>query len=312
MTSALCDQPAATPDYNHTPPIVVLSFNRPHYLAETLESLRSQIPSLDERRIHLFQDGAVNAYSGIRYGDMRDISRCIAMFCKFFPQAHVHYSGRNIGICENFLRAERFVFETLAAPIAYFFEDDLVLSRKYVETLDALRVSFRMQPEIGCFNALGMHLAPQADQERNKSKLITMGQRWGFAMTKSHWIDIQPLLGPYYRMVCHRDYRQRPHDQIRAWYDTWVEGETVTSQDRAKDLVALRLGRWQASTYVCLARYIGEVGTHSTSENFSRRGFAATQIYEGHIPRRFPITLQQVKFQIAEGKRRLRQPRNPA
>ena len=300
MGAANSDPSATDVDYRHTPPIVIMSFNRPQYLAETLESIRAQTPLLDNRRIHLFQDGAVNAYSGIKYGSMDEISRCIAIFCKMFPGGQLHYAKYNIGVCENYLRAERFVFESLQAPIAYFFEDDLVLSPKYLATLNILQSSFRLEPRIGCFNAVGEHLATFADQETNRHKLTTMRHRWGFAMKKSHWIEIHSLLKPYYRMVCGHDYRQRPHQEIRSWHSTWIEADHPTSQDFAKDLVALSLGCWQASTYFCLARYIGEVGTHSTPAHFAEHRYADARIFRGNIPAAFDISPQQIDSEIAK------------
>lgn len=48
-------------------PVVVMAFNRPDYLRETLASIAAQ-PCVAEgrREVHLFQDGAVNFHSGIR------------------------------------------------------------------------------------------------------------------------------------------------------------------------------------------------------------------------------------------------------
>ncbi|HEU4825046.1 MAG TPA: hypothetical protein VFS85_01120, partial [Dongiaceae bacterium] len=101
--------------------------------------MQRQRPGIDPDRIHLFQDGAVNRYSGVRYADDSAIEACVRLFREVFPRGHVHASVPNIGTCENFLRAERFAFVTLKAPVAYFFEDDLVLSPHYVSALDVLR-----------------------------------------------------------------------------------------------------------------------------------------------------------------------------
>jgi hypothetical protein len=60
----------------------------------------------------------------------------------------------NIGICENFLRAEQFAFMTLKAPVAYFFEVDLVLSPHYLSALDVLRRALCGR-RVGYFSACG-------------------------------------------------------------------------------------------------------------------------------------------------------------
>ena len=116
MPSLGVRQSAATEqavDYRQAPPIILLSLNRPAYLEQVLESLRNQVPEIDERRIHLFQDGTVNAYSGIKKAEDWDVVECVTMFQKLFPKGRAHVSRKNIGICENFLRAEKFAFLTL-------------------------------------------------------------------------------------------------------------------------------------------------------------------------------------------------------
>ena len=49
----------------HNDPIVVMSFDRPHYLEAALKGVVAQLNcELADRSISLFQDGAVNAISG--------------------------------------------------------------------------------------------------------------------------------------------------------------------------------------------------------------------------------------------------------
>ena len=286
-------------EYWCTPPVIVLSFNRPHYLQPVLESLRKQHPEIDENRVHLFQDGAVNAYSGIRKAEDREIADCVALFLDLFPHGHLHVSERNIGICENFLRAERYAFLTLRARVAYFFEDDLVLSENYISTLDVLRRSFSTEPRIPYFNACGSYRSSVEDQQKNSGKVMQMSHTWGFALKRSHWNDMQPLLAPYYKMVCGQDYRRRPHDAIRAFYRKWRVSMKATSQDAAKVLATHVLGRWRASTYVCLARYIGVQGTHSTPAFYAEKGFADTTVFDQSLPRRFVVRKAEIDAAIS-------------
>ncbi len=290
-------------DYDQTPPIIIMSFNRPQYLVRVLSSIKTQTPEIDQRRIHLFQDGAVNAYSRVEYAKQEDISTCIAVFRKMFPRGEVHHSRDNIGICENFLRAERFAFVTLDAPIAYFFEDDLVLSPKYVATLEILRRDFKEEPRIGYFNAVGSFNSSLAVQEENKNNIMKMDHLWGFALTQLHWNNMQPLLSAYYGLVCGQDYRRRPNDKIQSLFRKWKIRKPATSQDSAKDIVTLLLGAWRASSFICLAQYIGELGTHSTPDKFANRGFSKTQIYQNKIPPEFLIKPEQIELGISHLKK---------
>lgn len=60
-----------------------------------------------------------------------------------------------------------------------------------------------------------------------------MRHLWGFGLKRSHWRAMQDKLEPYYRLVAGRDYRDRPHDAIRAFYRTLGLSQEATSQDAA-------------------------------------------------------------------------------
>jgi hypothetical protein len=264
-----------------TPPIAVISFNRPNYLRQLLASLVAQQPAIKPSRMHLFQDGAVNRYSGIRYAEDADIAASLALFREFFPQGHVHASPDNIGIAENILRAERLFFAKLRAPVGYFFEDDLVLSPHYVAALDRMRRAFARLDRIGYYNANGAFRASLEQQRSNARKLIFMGQFWGFALKRNHWLQLQPVLAEYYRLVIGCDYVKLPREDIRALFRRWGKSQTHphTSQDAAKDLATHLMGRWRASCYPAFGRYIGAQGVHFTPTRFQELGFNDAVMY---------------------------------
>ncbi len=264
-----------------SPPIAVISFNRPDYLGQLLASLAAQQPAIKPRRVHLFQDGAVNRYSGVRYAEDTDIAASLALFRELFPRGHVHASPDNIGIAENILRAERLLFEELRAPVGYFFEDDLVLSPYCVAALDLMRRAFARFDRIGYYNANGAYGASLEQQRNNARKLIFMGHFWGFALKRSHWLGLQPVLAEYYRLVIGCDYVKLPVGDIRALFRRWGQSQTHphTSQDAAKDLATHLMGRWRASCYPAFGRYIGARGVHFTPSRFQALGFNETVMY---------------------------------
>jgi hypothetical protein len=264
-------------------PIILMSFNRPAYLKRVLESLASQHDGLKGREVHLFQDGAVNRYSGLRYADDTAISDCILSFRALFSHGHVHASPDNIGICENFQRAETFAFRELDAPVAYFFEDDLVLGRWYVETLDRIWDLVKDRPMIGYFAAYGRHEAPTDEQMRFGGRMVELPQNWGFGLSRRHWEDMQPLLKPYFDNVVGRDYRQRNDTEITMLYIREGFYQYESSQDGAKWWATLRLGRWNAMTAACQARYIGEVGTHSNEQTFKSSNYHLTNFRDERL-----------------------------
>src|SRR5690349_4100200 len=118
-------------------PIVIMAFNRPKYLRRVLVSLRQQRGvDLTNRQVLLFQDGAINPFSGRRGASDDEVKESVAVFRELFPTSEVHASPVNLGIALNFDRAEQKVFHEFGAPIAYFFEDDLELGPYYVKSLD--------------------------------------------------------------------------------------------------------------------------------------------------------------------------------
>jgi hypothetical protein len=259
-------------------PIAVLSFNRPHYLEPVLASLASQ-KGIEERAIHFFQDGAVNRHSGKRWAEDAEIETCIALCRRFFPWGVMHISADNIGICENFRRAEKFVFEELDAEVAYFFEDDMVVSANYVETLDGLQAQIATVDSIGYFAAYGLHRLSSAEQAARRRDLVQLEHIWAFGLKREHWRDMQRILAPYYAIVCESDYRDRPHGAIRRFYASLGVPSVHTSQDTAKAIATILLGRWRCNTIPALGRYIGETGVHFRPAYYAEQGYAATEVF---------------------------------
>jgi hypothetical protein len=253
---------------NAPPPVLILSFNRPHYLRQVLEGLAD---GLEAERAHLFQDGAVNAYSGRVAAQQEDVDACVALFRRQFPGGRVHPSSANIGIAENFLRAERFAFEELGAECAYFFEDDLVPAPAYLAVMDRLFRAVRNEDRIAYFAAYGDHHASLARQRAAPRALATLGHHWAFGLKRSHWRAMEPLLAPYH-----------------------------ASQDNVKAFVTTCLGRARINTVACFGRYIGETGAHFTPERYAAMGFGGTRLFDGRAPRSFPTpTSAEIERSVA-------------
>lgn len=267
-------------------PIALFSLNRPHYLAEVLKSFAAQ-PGLAPERLHLFQDGAVNAYSGRVAADQKDIDTCIALFRRHFPGGRVHASPVNIGVDENFIRAERFVFEELGAECAYFFEDDLVFLPAYLTVMERLYAAVWDEPRIGYFAAYGDHMVSLDRQRAAPTALRTLGHHWGFGLKRAHWQAMQPLLRPYYQLVVGGDFEKIPHRAVRTAL-RWNEMAPANGgQDNVRAFVTTRLGVARINTVVCFGRYIGETGLHFTPKRFVEMGFHQTELYDGPTPTAF-------------------------
>ena len=284
-------------------PIIVMSFNRPQFLEKVLASLKAQIPgSLDGREIHLFQDGAVNRYSRLRYARDVDIAASIEVFKSFFPEGIVHAVEDNIGICENFQRAERFIFEDRDFECAYFLEDDLVLSPAYLNMMDALQEWAEGMPNVAYFAAYGNYYADRKEIQDQRRELMTLDHHWGFGLLRRHWRAMQPLLAPFYDVVVGTDYSRRHHQEVFALYEAQDAAPRASSQDAAKAFACARLGVWRCNTVMPFAKYIGDVGQHMTSEVFEALGFSRVIVANEMIRLRYPVEAE-VAAAIAEQQR---------
>jgi hypothetical protein len=275
------------------PPIIIMSFNRPQFLEPTLNSLKAQAGSvLNGHSIHLFQDDAVNRYSRIRYAEDDSINACTQLFQKIFPEGRIHRSQENIGVCENFYRAELFAFNELGADCAYFFEDDLVLSPCYIAMLDQLYVWASRQPNVAYFAAYGNYYAPPEQIAVAHTKLMSLDHHWAFGLLRRHWRSMQPHLRAFYDLVMGNDYTRRDHRAILALYDAGNAAPRASSQDAAKAFVCDRLGLWRCNTVQTFARYIGSVGQHMTKDVYAELGFDRAEIASRPEALDFPTQAQ--------------------
>jgi len=257
------------------PPIALLSFNRPDYLRQVLASLLAQ-PDIAQREIFLFQDGDRHEDSNVAYAKPEQIKACIGLFREAFPRGHVLAARSNLGVAENMLRAERLFFEDLGADCGYFFEDDLVLSPRYLATLDRMREAAGASGEVGYFACYGNLQADAETQRRDAAILRPMAQLWGFGLFRDHWEAMQPELVEYYDFVCGRDYRRRPHAEILKLYRDRGVLVGASSQDDVKKALTYALGRVALNTTLVHARYIGEVGLHSNPDQYRSSGVDRT------------------------------------
>lgn len=254
-------------------PVAIMAFNRPDYLDVVLASLQNQTDRvLKDEQVHLFQDGAVNPVSGRRSAADLEISESVEVFKKYFPSGTVHASSTNLGVARNFARAENLFFNTLEAPIAYFFEDDLELGPYYLKTLETLGEAALQNEAVGYVAAYG---TPRNDEEahaQQANKLTPLGHNWAFGLTRRQWLRSQPYVKQYLKLVENIDYRDRDIKAIYELFKSWGMGVPGTSQDVAKSLACFLTGGVKVNTNTAYGRYIGERGLHMNPQKFDAMG----------------------------------------
>ncbi len=281
-------------------PIILFAFARPDYLRRLCLSLKAQQGvALDESNIHLMQDGARSPRSGVSYAEPAAIAASIAAFREVFPRGQVHESRDNLGVAMNIWRGEKLAFQTLAAEIAYFFEEDLELGPAYLAMLETLAGLVGKQPRLGYFAAYGEHRRPS---DPAAPKLVPMEHHWGFGLTRRCWQAIQPWLRPFHQAYAEVDYQARPHLRIVELYQDKPVSSMASSQDVAKTMACADLGWARVNTDVAFARYIGAQGESFRADRFAAGGFDKVQVAEA-VPARLPDADPAILARIIEDKR---------
>jgi hypothetical protein len=268
--------PAGTTDI----PIVIFSFDRPNYLDLLCRGLLGQTQlRVDPSRVHLMQDGAVSKRTGRRHGHPARIARSIALFRAHFPDGHVHASAHNLGIAENILRGQTLAFETLDAPVAYFFEDDLEPGPLYLAALEAMRRATEpYAAQVAHFAAYGAHHGrPPGPQVRYRE----LGHHWAFGLRRDAWRRIQAWLPDWWEEIRRNDYRARNKRRLIELWRTRRVARNAAAQDAASELACADLGLARIGTDVCFGRYIGRQGQHFSPGIFHKLGFEGLCWAEG-------------------------------
>lgn len=253
-------------------PICIMSFNRPDLLDLTLHSLKNQSRSIEGSPIALFQDWSDS--------DSALHAECVSIFKTHFPSGFIFAADVNLGVALNFDRAERWSFAELGADVAYFFEDDMVLSYHYIATLDRMSEFALGDEKIAYVAAYGNHRLRLDEQISQSHLIIEMDHKWGFALTKRQWLKQKPFIDGYLDIVRKRPYKERDNSAIRQYFSSLGYSSPGTSQDAAKDVASCVLGTAKINTLVSLAKYIGEEGLHSTPEAYAAAGYGETQIFD--------------------------------
>lgn len=249
--------------------VAVISFNRPAYLRQTLASLERQT-HLEDIHFHLWQDGAINQFSGKVYADPADVVSSVDAFrAADLPNKHSHIRPRNAGTAINQFVA----LESMTANYNYVVlcEDDVILSPHWLRLTRVLFEQIRDREDVFGFSLGFRRVCEKDETDQNLDKLKYGTPHWWCeAIVSERWERARPHFLEYYALVKDVDYRDR--DSIAIWelYDRKGWQQTATSQDGAKDMSVFCAGMRRLSTVVNRGISIGQRGVHFNPEKFKR------------------------------------------
>jgi hypothetical protein len=155
----------------------------------------------------------------------------------------------------------------------------LVLGPVYLQVLEKL-ISRALEDErIGYVAAFGNYNLTADQQTPLARKLRPLHLLWGFGLTRSHWLKCRPFIEKYLQLIRGVDYRNRPHEAIRALTASWGVQPGDTAQDRIKSFVTALVGAVKLNTETAYGKYIGERGENFDSSLFEKWGFSHSHSY---------------------------------
>lgn len=247
--------------------VAIFSFDRPDYFSQMMNSLEVQT-DLEDIVFYLFQDGAINKFSGILRGDPDRINQCLERFNdSSLSNREVIYHKDNVGIAINRFTAWNHVFERHKYLVTI--EDDCILSPHYMRLMKLLLRQFEYEPEIGIVGSGDMSLCLFEDNEKYLDAVCEpKATLWRFGTWRERWEKIKPFYMEYYDLVRDCDYRLRPHEKILQFYRLHEWNSAITSSDGGRWMAIRRAGYKDLTMVVNRSRNIGERGVHQTPDLF--------------------------------------------
>lgn len=262
--------------------ILIVSYNRPDYLAALMASLNNQHSgSWKFGDVHLMQDGPnLNRL----VDDTKQVEQCIHAFQRAFPTGQVHDTPVNIGINGNYQKIVRHMAASQADAVIVF-EDDLELSPHYLNVMSRLLDYAGTSPHIGMVSAKGLLGATLEQQTLRQRALMPMGSawgihRWGWGMARNAISEYAPILEMYLDFALRLGFPDNGDAINRAekfpdlqrfinhmgFYQT-TDGVEI---DTMYDVAAYALGRINLCTYANFLNPIGERGLHYDEDLFKK------------------------------------------
>lgn len=252
--------------------IVLFAWDRPDYFERTAESIRD---NAGDRDVLVFIDGSVNLFSGTQRTDDAKVAK-VAKIAKrvLGDRAVIVRAAYNygVGLMQFFGMYSAF---TLGYDRVLFCEDDLVLGKHYVTSVEALADTLLDRiPQLAAVQGGYRKESNDANAVIAADSYAVHMHYWGWLTTKDRFHKILPK----YQAAAETlfwgvDYVLSKSKEGTPPYIEWFKRHNLKPKYRSQDWVRDGCFRLAGMPYkACCAKRraapIGEVGLHSTKERF--------------------------------------------
>jgi GT2 family glycosyltransferase len=262
--------------------INILSYNRPHYLKQVLESLAKN--DLTDCYVRLWQDGP----------DTFLQEECLRIYNAIsFSGEHICFL-KNQGIGNMYRLMKKDTFEENSFEAGIFLEDDLVLGKDYIKILKTLHSQTKDNPHIGMLTAYGPDRFISDLEQKLKFNQLDFGiPSWGFLINRNRYLERKHILEKqYWPLIENTVYKHRNNSLI---LEKFVKPNgfkiNSTSQDTADTIAMLLSKQVKLSTVTRNAKYIGAKGEHFDQVQYEQGYYGKDNIYKYE-------NINNVRFQI--------------
>jgi len=255
--------------------IAIIAHKRWLVTMRLLASLEAS-KSLENVDFHLFQDGAVNIFTGGRTARDEDIARSIRIFEQSnLPCKTVHAQEGNVGMALNQLYATDYLAEHYSRLMVI--ENDTVLSPYFLGMAHHLFDDLEDQADTFCFSPGFRRNCSLGVMDKHLSELKPL---WGHTNCEcflaSGWARIRhvPTFEEYHELAGTAEHPASQNQKIRELFIRagWRAGLSTT-QDNARNVVINEIGMRRMMLTVNRAINTGVVGVHFGAQLFHQMGF---------------------------------------
>jgi len=291
-----CDITQSEPqclDSKELPAICLIACDRPDYFEKVVQAL-AQNPQFTKWPVYVFIDKP----------EAKERAHLVDQQLEMLSQvvdAYVVRRKENWGCGNNIIDARHQLFDKVGHDRVYVFEDDLVPAANYITLCENMWKWSEQFGNVGVVQGWNWcELSPDARDQYTNYVTSTMGNWWGYSMSKECWDSIKDMVFEYRdTFLFGQFYIDRPHRTILEWFRQYTNrlpqsmlvdleypdpdgfettvrnyfGGPPTGQDAATMIATWYKGWRRIAPVVNRGQYIGRAGIHMTKKMWARDGY---------------------------------------